>query len=68
MWVELAMVQNQKMLPNFFPMWVELAMVQNQKMLPNFFSCIWYTYPIEREIKKFYDYAQNESSLVELFK
>lgn len=37
MWVELAMVQNQKMLPNFFPMWVELPMVQNQKILPNFF-------------------------------
>lgn len=37
MWVELAMVQKQKMIPNFFPMWVELAMVQNQKMLPNFF-------------------------------
>lgn len=37
MWVELAMVQNQKMLPNFSPMWVELPMVQNQKILPNFF-------------------------------
>lgn len=68
MWVELAMVQNQKMLPNFFPMWVELPMVQNQKILPNFFLVYGTRTQLKEKKKKIYDYAQNESSLVELFK